>query len=231
MTSTIGSLLGVPTTTRLTIGMISINNTEQQPAPATEARASRRLTQAQQLRRRRNATETPPRTRRQELLAQQSEQQLEVHEHTIAVVLESDNDLAPTVQLLLLDNQYPSDSNGDFTVINGHMVEDPMHTLQQLRLKASSRAFPSTMPTMKPTLRVTPTVTNNPTSPPEERPTSHNGVTGEGHASTTPMDTGAHANDAAEDNGDATMRAQSRQVRRVTVSSVTIGRGKLLSVQ
>eukprot|EP00971_Amphidinium_carterae_P261831 5193908-Amphidinium_carterae.2 len=47
MTSAIGSPLGVPTTTRLTIGVINVDNTEQQPAPA-EARASLRLTQAQQ---------------------------------------------------------------------------------------------------------------------------------------------------------------------------------------
>eukprot|EP00971_Amphidinium_carterae_P343996 6484085-Amphidinium_carterae.5 len=38
MTSTVGSLLGVPTTTRLTIGMINFDNTEQQ-TPEAEARA------------------------------------------------------------------------------------------------------------------------------------------------------------------------------------------------
>eukprot|EP00971_Amphidinium_carterae_P324613 6451539-Amphidinium_carterae.1 len=36
MTSTVGSLLGVPTTTRLTIGMI--NNEQQPTTPAAEAR-------------------------------------------------------------------------------------------------------------------------------------------------------------------------------------------------
>eukprot|EP00971_Amphidinium_carterae_P022709 447915-Amphidinium_carterae.2 len=49
-TSTVGSLLGVPTTTRLTIGIIHINNNEQQ-TPAAEARALT-LTQVQQHKRR-----------------------------------------------------------------------------------------------------------------------------------------------------------------------------------
>eukprot|EP00971_Amphidinium_carterae_P013710 270078-Amphidinium_carterae.1 len=97
-------------------------------------------------------------------------------------------------------------ANSDFTVINGHTVEDTMSTMQptmqQLRLKASSRAVPSTM---EPTMWVTPTVSHNPTSPPEDRPTSHNGTTRTGPSSTTPMDTGTDA----EDSGDVTMRAQS----------------------
>eukprot|EP00971_Amphidinium_carterae_P328329 6460146-Amphidinium_carterae.4 len=152
MTSTVGSLLGVPTTTQLTIGVISVDNTEQQPTPAAEARVSLRLTQAQQHRRRRNTTDTPPRTRRQERLAQQSEQQLEVQEDTVAVVLERRQltitlpwsffvsiPLA-TVRQFVADPVGAMAGNGDFTVINGHMVEEPMNTLQQPRLKASSRA-------------------------------------------------------------------------------------------
>eukprot|EP00971_Amphidinium_carterae_P342029 6481163-Amphidinium_carterae.2 len=82
MTSTVGSLLGVPTTTRLTIGTRSINtNNKQQPTPAAEAREGLRLTQAQQhRRRRRNTIGLPPKTTQQELLAQQSEQHLAVEE-------------------------------------------------------------------------------------------------------------------------------------------------------
>eukprot|EP00971_Amphidinium_carterae_P248778 4938286-Amphidinium_carterae.3 len=45
MTSTVGSLLGVPITTRLTLGMINVNSTEQRPTPAAEARASLRMSQ------------------------------------------------------------------------------------------------------------------------------------------------------------------------------------------
>eukprot|EP00971_Amphidinium_carterae_P347946 6490238-Amphidinium_carterae.2 len=88
MTSTIGSILGVPTTTRLTIGMINVDNIEQRQTPATEARASLRLTQAQQYRRPHNAIGTPPRTRQLERLAQQPEQHLAVQESTSASVLE-----------------------------------------------------------------------------------------------------------------------------------------------
>eukprot|EP00971_Amphidinium_carterae_P182051 3612871-Amphidinium_carterae.1 len=125
MTSTVASLLGVPTTTRLTIGMINLDNAEQQPTPADEA--SLRVTQAQQYRRRRNAIGTPPRTaRQQEGLAQQSEQHLAVQENTVAVVLEktvdnyvalvslcvtiSHNHPVSTLQILWLDSQFPSDS-------------------------------------------------------------------------------------------------------------------------
>eukprot|EP00971_Amphidinium_carterae_P221941 4406133-Amphidinium_carterae.1 len=97
--------------------------------------------------------------------------------------------------------------NGDFALINGHISQETMSALQQPRLKASSRAVPSTMPTMVPTMPK-PAATSNPTSPPEERPTSHNGATGTGAASTTPMDTGADV--AADiDSEDTTMRPQS----------------------
>eukprot|EP00971_Amphidinium_carterae_P062760 1242374-Amphidinium_carterae.1 len=61
----VGSLLGVPTTTRLTIRMINVVNNEQQPTtPATEARLGLHLSQAQQFRRkrrRRNSQDTPRR--------------------------------------------------------------------------------------------------------------------------------------------------------------------------
>eukprot|EP00971_Amphidinium_carterae_P074353 1469282-Amphidinium_carterae.1 len=72
--------------------------------------------------------------------------------------------------------------NGDFTMINGHhLTEDAMNQLQQTRLKASTRAVPSTMPTVEQTMP-RPTSTAAPMSPPDNRPSS-----------STPMDTGATA--------------------------------------
>eukprot|EP00971_Amphidinium_carterae_P109264 2163660-Amphidinium_carterae.1 len=82
MTSTVGSLLGVPTTTRLTNRhdqCCQLVSSEQQPTtPTVEARLGLRLSQAQQYRRRtssrrRNSLETPRRKRQQQLLEQQPE--------------------------------------------------------------------------------------------------------------------------------------------------------------
>eukprot|EP00971_Amphidinium_carterae_P049973 984923-Amphidinium_carterae.3 len=189
MTSTVGSLLGVPTTTRLTIGMINPSSTQQQ-TPAAEARAPR-LTQTQQYRRRRNAIGTPRATRQQKRLVQQPQQQ-----HLAVQLLWHDSQSLATVRQFVADPIGAMADNGDFNIINGHIVEDTMSTLQQPRLKASSRAIPSTM---EPTMRVTPTISSNPVSPPEERPT--------GQSSTTPMDTGANAE--ADGNGDVPMGAPS----------------------
>eukprot|EP00971_Amphidinium_carterae_P350520 6491596-Amphidinium_carterae.1 len=74
LTSIVGSLLGVPTMNRLTIGVINVVNTERQPTtPAAEARLGLHLSQAQQhRRRRRNSQDTPRRSRHQ----QQSREQL-----------------------------------------------------------------------------------------------------------------------------------------------------------
>eukprot|EP00971_Amphidinium_carterae_P303834 6037077-Amphidinium_carterae.1 len=94
LTSTVGSLLGVPTATRLTLGVISAGSSAQQqqqqqqqqpqPTPAAESRLGLRLSQAQQYRRRkRNAIGTPP--RRQQLLDQQSEQDLAVQNRELVL--------------------------------------------------------------------------------------------------------------------------------------------------
>eukprot|EP00971_Amphidinium_carterae_P348783 6490668-Amphidinium_carterae.8 len=114
--------------------------------------------------------------------------------------------------------------NGDITMINGHISEETMSVLQQTRLKASTRAVPSTMPTVEQTIP-RPTATANPVSPPEERPTGHNGETGPtGPSSTTPMDIGDIAA-ATVDNVDITMRAESISCgssSQATVSSETM---------
>eukprot|EP00971_Amphidinium_carterae_P352342 6492555-Amphidinium_carterae.6 len=74
-----------------------------------------------------------------------------------------------------------------------------MSQIQQLRLKASTRAVPSTMPTVDPTTP-RPTATANPVSPPANHPTS----------STIPMENDDTAAAGTGDNAaDLTMRAES----------------------
>eukprot|EP00971_Amphidinium_carterae_P350521 6491596-Amphidinium_carterae.2 len=90
--------------------------------------------------------------------------------------------------------------NVDFTMVNGHHItEDAMAQLQQPRLKASSRAVPSTMPTVEPTMP-RPSTSANPVSPPNNRPTSS--------TSSIPMDTAQEAVAGTGDNAaDVTMQA------------------------
>eukprot|EP00971_Amphidinium_carterae_P227777 4517752-Amphidinium_carterae.1 len=90
--------------------------------------------------------------------------------------------------------------NGDFTMVNGHhLTEDAMTQIQQPRLKASTRAVPSTMPPVEQTMP-RPTSAANPMSLPENRPTS----------STMPMDTTQDGAAGTGDNAaDVTMRAES----------------------
>eukprot|EP00971_Amphidinium_carterae_P179032 3550976-Amphidinium_carterae.2 len=152
MTFTVGSLLGVPTTTRLTIGMSNIVNNEQQPiTPAAEARLGLRLSQAQQFRRRRRP-----------------------HYSYFGSTI---SPLATARQLIADLGAMAGTGNGDFTMIYVHLSEETMSALQQPRLKASTRAVPLPMPKEEQTMP-RPTATANPVSPPDTRPTGHNGETG-----------------------------------------------------
>eukprot|EP00971_Amphidinium_carterae_P340198 6478406-Amphidinium_carterae.1 len=104
-------------------------------------------------------------------------------------------------------------------MINGHTSEETMSQLQQPRLKASTRAVPSTMPKLDQTIP-RPTATANPVSPPDNHPTSS--------ASPTDSDDAAAAAAAAASTGnntaDVTMRAESISSRSssATVSSETM---------
>eukprot|EP00971_Amphidinium_carterae_P321103 6382862-Amphidinium_carterae.1 len=81
LTSTVGSLLGVPTVNRLTVGMISVvNNSEQQPTQAAEARLGLCLSQAEQYRRRRrNSQDTPQRKKHRAVQQEQLREQQQQH--------------------------------------------------------------------------------------------------------------------------------------------------------
>eukprot|EP00971_Amphidinium_carterae_P287226 5701818-Amphidinium_carterae.1 len=229
MTSTIGSLLGGPTTTRLTIGMIDVVNNEQQPATvAVEARLGLCLSQAQQFRRRRrrNSLETPRRRRQQQPLEQQPEQRavqqcdtvvLARRQSTITLPRYFGSTISPlaTARDFIVDLGAMAGIAGDFTMINGHMSEETMSQLQQPRLKASStpstRAIPSTMPTMEHTIPML-TATANPVSPPDNRPTS----------STTPMGNDATAAAGEDHSSDVTLLLRAESISSRTISLVTV---------
>eukprot|EP00971_Amphidinium_carterae_P349418 6491009-Amphidinium_carterae.3 len=201
LTSTIGSLLGVPTVNRLTVGMINmVNNSEQQPTQAAEARLGLHLSQAEQYRRRRrHISQDTPRRRKhraaqqEQLHEQQQQEQLAVRQcNTLALASWSFlasllctiilclhySYFGSTISPLATARQYiaacyamaGTGNVGDFTMINGnhvhHLTEETMAQLQQPRMKASTRAVPSTMPTVEPS------TATNPVSPPDNRPTS-----------------------------------------------------------
>eukprot|EP00971_Amphidinium_carterae_P134738 2670001-Amphidinium_carterae.3 len=119
---TVGSLLGVPTMNRLTVGMISLVNNEQQPTPAVEARLRLSLSQADQYRRRRRSSQDTPRRRRHR--AVQHEEPHEQHLQHLAVQ-QRDTVVLAKRQLTheLLDCNYKSFTQ--FMEMLTHMVTTP----------------------------------------------------------------------------------------------------------
>eukprot|EP00971_Amphidinium_carterae_P207428 4115588-Amphidinium_carterae.1 len=173
-----------------------VSNEQQPTTPAAEARLGLRLSQAQQFRRRRNSQETPRRRRHQQLLEQQPEHRAVQQYDTAALARKQLTITSPgsffasllcTIILCLPTATFGSTlsplakarqftvafgamagtGNGDFTMVNGHHItEDAMTQVQQPRLKASTRAVPSTMPTVEQTMP-RPTSAANPVSPPD----------------------------------------------------------------
>eukprot|EP00971_Amphidinium_carterae_P042572 837141-Amphidinium_carterae.1 len=106
--------------------------------------------------------------------------------------------------------------NGDFTMVNGHhLTEESAAQLQQPRLKASTRAVPSTMPTVEQTMP-RPSTAVNPVSLPDNRPTSSTAPI------PTTMDTTQEVAAGTGDNtADVTMRAESISLSSRSSSTVS----------
>eukprot|EP00971_Amphidinium_carterae_P348939 6490753-Amphidinium_carterae.3 len=108
LTSTIGSLLEVPAVKGLTVGMIGvINNSEQQPTQATEARLGLRLSQAEQYRRRRRNSQDTPRRRKHRAVQQEQLREQQLVQHVSSCENSVDNHIALVVLGTIAVHNHP----------------------------------------------------------------------------------------------------------------------------